>query len=189
MGGTKLLGIAPSSRRYSLSRKGLGKKGGRQVATRWALFGLMSAGLLIGCGSPQERSARHMEQAEHWAAEGKINEAIVEYRRAIQLNPKDPKAHLALAKIFIDRQEYQSGAQQIGVVRKGAPDNREAQVMMADLELKTRNPDKAREQAQALVSKYPDDTESLMILAESSFAMKDIREWTPVELPVSARLE
>jgi len=118
---------------------------------------------------------RHLADAEHWAKEGKTNEAILEYRRAIQLNPKDPKAHLALAKIYIDRQEYQSAYQQLQVVQKVDPEDHESKVLTASVMFKTRDFSKARDQAQALINSpnNQDDTEALMILAQSSFAMKD----------------
>src|SRR2546428_7421270 len=51
---------------------------------------VFGAGLLVGCASPPQMAADHVEQAEHWAARGKPNEAILEYRRAIQLDPKAP---------------------------------------------------------------------------------------------------
>src|SRR5215831_17352361 len=113
--------------------------------------------LLAGCSSPQQRAAHHMELAEHWAARGKVNEAILEYRRAIQLQPKAPAAHLALAKIFLDRQDFYSADQQLNNVRQNAPDNHEAQVMMADLMLKTRQFRESQEQAQALTKENPND--------------------------------
>lgn len=129
--------------------------------------------LLVGCASPQQKAARHFDQAQHWAAEGKTNEAVVEYRRAIQLDPKSPAARIELAKIFIERKDYISAYQQLNTVRKNAPDNYEAQVMMADVLFKARNFAEAEQQAQALVKQNPNDTEALLILAQSAFAMKD----------------
>lgn len=126
-----------------------------------------------GCGSAQERSKRHFEQAEHLAAQGKTNEAIVEYRRAIQLNPANPKAHLALSKIFVERSEFLSAYQQLSFVGQNDPNNREAQEMMADLRLKAHDFAGARDLARTLVGKYPGDTQALMVLAESSLALKD----------------
>ena len=114
-----------------------------------------------------------MELAAHWAERGKVNEAILEYRRAIQLQPRAPAAHLALAKIFLDRQDFPSAYQQLNNVRQNAPDNHEAQVMMADLMLKSQQFNEAQEQAQALIKQNPDDTEALEILAESALAVKD----------------
>jgi tetratricopeptide (TPR) repeat protein len=134
------------------------------------------AALLIGCSSVQEKSARHIADAEHWAKEGRINEAILEYRRATQLNPKDPKAHLALAKIYIDRREYQSAYQQLQVVQKIDPNDQEARVLTASVMFKTRDFSRARKQAQDLLDlpNNQDDIEALMIVAQSSFAMKDL---------------
>jgi cellulose synthase operon protein C len=134
---------------------------------------MLGSVLLTGCSSPQQRAAHHIELAEHWAARGKVNEAILEYRRAIQLQPKAPAAHLALAKIFLDRQDVPSAYQQLNNLRKNAPDNHEAQVMMADLMLETRQFREAQEQAQALTKQNPNDTEALMILTETALAMQD----------------
>jgi tetratricopeptide (TPR) repeat protein len=131
--------------------------------------------LLAGCASPQQKAARHIEQGEHWAAEGKSKEATVEFRRAIQLDPKSPTGHLALAKIFIDQKDYIGAYQQLSTVHKNSPDNHEAQVMMADVQFKARNFAEAQKQAQVLVHENPNDTESLLILAQSAFAMKDTR--------------
>ena len=137
------------------------------------LFLLACTGFLIGCASAKQRSAQHLEQADHWAAEGKTNEAIVEYRRAIQLDPKDPAAHLKLAKIFFDRQDLASCQQQLSVLNKIAPDNLDAQLLMAEMYLKVRAPDKALEVAQVIIKKNPDNPnpQAMMISAEASFAM------------------
>jgi tetratricopeptide (TPR) repeat protein len=130
----------------------------------------------IGCGSAQEKSKRHLDQADHWLAEGKTNEAILEYRRAVQLNPPDPRAHLALAKIFISKGDYLSAVKQLNNVIKNAPDNREAPDMLADLMVKVRNYKGAREQAQKILKTDPDDTLALMVLAESSFQLGDVEQ-------------
>ncbi len=156
-----------------MRRRSLGSWRARPVLVLGGLLLLACSGVLIGCGSAQERAARHLEQADHWAAEGKTNEAVVEYRRAIQLDPKDPKAHLRLAKIFLDRQDYTNGLQQLNVLHKIAPNNLEAQLMMAETFLKGRSYARAKTLAQDIITTNPDNTEALMIIAESSFAMDD----------------
>lgn len=158
---------------HPLRSRSLGTRRASPALLLGGLFLLVCTGALIGCGSAQERAARHLEQADHWLAEGKTNEAVVEYRRAIQLDPKDPKPHLKLAKIFLDRQDYTNGMQQLSVLRKIAPDNIEAQLMAAEMFLKGRSFDRARTMALDIVKNNPDNTEALMIIAESSFAMGD----------------
>lgn len=160
----------------SLRREGSVQKCGQErwlIGQKLFLLPLFAVCLLSGCASPQQKAARHIEQGRHWAAEGKMNEATVEYRRAIQLDPKSPTAHIALAKILIERKDYISAYQQLNNVSKNTPDNHEAQVMKADLLFKTRNFAEAEQQAQALVKQKPDDPDALLILAQSAFAMKD----------------
>jgi tetratricopeptide (TPR) repeat protein len=139
----------------------------------WAVS-LASIASLIGCASAQEKSARHFADAEHWAAEGKINEAIVEYRRAIQLNPKDPKAHLALAKIFIDRQDIPSGVQQLKIVLKNNPDDHDANVALAKLLIKTPQFAQAKALSDSLLKKNPNDTDALLISAQCALKTPDL---------------
>jgi tetratricopeptide (TPR) repeat protein len=146
---------------------------GRRAGTGLFCLSWFAVCLLIGCATPQQKAARHMEQAEHWAKEGKTNEAIVEYRRAIQFDPKSPTAHLALAKIFMERQDYLGTLQQLKNVLNNSPDNHEAQVMMADVLFKGRNFAEAENKAQGLVDKNSNDVDALLILAQSAFAMKD----------------
>lgn len=131
--------------------------------------------LLISCANSQQKAARHLEQAEYWAEKGKIGEATVEYRRAIQLDPSSSKAHIALAKIFMDRQDYASAFQQLKGVQKSAPENHEGQLMIADLTFRTGNFAEAEKEAQALIHENPNDADALTILAESALATKDAK--------------
>lgn len=146
-----------------------------RIEIRRALVFVVATCFLSGCASSQQKASRHLEQAEHWAANGKMGEATLEYRRAIQLDPKSPKAHLALAKIFMDRRDYVAAYQQLNIVHKNAPDNREEQLMMAELTYRTGNVGEAEKEAQALVTQSPNDVQALIILAESALAIKDTK--------------
>jgi tetratricopeptide (TPR) repeat protein len=151
------------------------RSAGWRIGSRPAFLFLLVTYLLVGCASSQQKAERHLEQAEHWAAKGKLGEATLEYRRAIQLDPKSLKARLALAKIFMDRQDYAAAYQQFDSVRKNMPDNREERLMMADLTFRTGNVAEAEKDAQVLVDQSPDDVEALAILAESALAAKDTK--------------
>jgi len=146
---------------------------GRGGVRRGGSLLVLGVFLVGGCASPQQKAARHRAEADHWAAEGKIGEATVEYRRAIQLDPKSSAARISLAKIFMDRQAYPSAYQQLVSVRKNDPQLYEGQLMMADLMLKTGDFAKAEAGAQALISQNSNDTAALMILAESAMATKN----------------
>src|SRR5579862_3289624 len=159
--------------RTRLIRSGAPRSHRWRALALWAVS-LTSVASVIGCASAQEKSARHFADAEHWAAEGKINEAIVEYRRAIQLNPKDPKAHLALAKIFIDRQDIPSGVQQLKIVLKNNPDDHDANIGLAKLLIKTPQFAQAKVLADSLLNKNRNDIDALLISAQCSLKTPDL---------------
>jgi tetratricopeptide (TPR) repeat protein len=129
--------------------------------------------LLVGCATPQQKFAHHLEQAEHWAAAGKTNEAVLEYRRAIQINPKAAAPHLAIAKIFRDREDYINAYREASTVEKNDPGNPEAQLLMADLLFRTRNFAEALKRAQTLVVQKPNDAAAWLIAAGSALALQD----------------
>ena len=148
----------------------------KSLAIRVCLcVGVLGVHLLVGCASPQQKAARHLEQAEHWAATGKTNEAILEYRRAVQLDAKSPVAHLALAKIFMDRGDYPSAYREANTVHKNNPMNEKAQLMIAELYFKTGDFTEAQKQAQTLADRNLSDIGAWMIVAESAIALKDQR--------------
>lgn len=131
--------------------------------------------LLAGCASSEQKAAQHIEQAEHWVAKGKISEATLEYRRAIQLDPKSPKARMALARLLMDQHDYAGALQQLERVRNNWPQNQDAQLAIADLEFRTANFAKAELEAKKAVDQAPDSIEALALLAESSLAAKDAK--------------
>jgi len=59
----------------------------------------LTAGFL-GC-SQEAKLARHWKKAEKYISENKINEAIIEYKNVVQLNPKDAQAHYKLGLAYL----------------------------------------------------------------------------------------
>src|SRR5262245_24530041 len=69
-------------------------------ARRAARLVLVPCLLLIayGCkGDPQAQKAVHMQKGEAYVAQEKYPEAIIEFRNAIQLDPKDAQPYYKLA--------------------------------------------------------------------------------------------
>src|SRR5262245_9774264 len=64
--------------------------------------------LAYGCkGDPQATKAAHMQKGEAYVAQGKYAEAIIEYRNAIQADPKDAQPYYKLALVFLKQGEAQ----------------------------------------------------------------------------------
>ena len=79
------------SRRRSLRLRQLGG---------WALV-LLVALLTAGCANDEERIAEFIARGEDYVASGADEEAIIEYKNVLQLDPDNPDAHEALSLAFL----------------------------------------------------------------------------------------
>src|SRR5262244_3505325 len=64
--------------------------------------------IAYGCkGDPQATKAAHMQKGEAYVAQEKYAEAIIEFRNAIKLDPKDAQPYYKLALVFLKQGEPQ----------------------------------------------------------------------------------
>src|SRR3989304_8497399 len=56
---------------------------------------------VTACGSPEQKRAKHMERGLKYFNDGKYNEAIIEYKNAVQISPKDSEGHYRLGLALI----------------------------------------------------------------------------------------
>src|SRR5229473_1434287 len=123
---------------------------------------------LVSCEQdPMARAQRQFNNAERHAKEGKTATAIIEYRRALQSNPKLIAAHFQLGKLYLDSQDYSNAFQQLSTVVKLDPSSNAARLMLADLLVKSAKYEEAKEQAGAVLGQLPNDPGALLISAQS----------------------
>ncbi len=154
------------------------RKPGR-LALQTALVFLVSCALcLTGCKklSPEQLAEQQLAKARESAKQGKVNEAIIEYRRAIQSDSTLPVLHLELAKLYLDRQDYLNGAQQLGIAIQLDPPNREAHLALASILLMAKNYTEAKEQTDAVLTRHPGDPEAMLLLARIAGGTGKIEE-------------
>src|SRR5215471_13277940 len=64
--------------------------------------------LAYGCkGDPQAKKAAYMQKGEAYVAQEKYTEAVIEYKNAIKLDPKDAQAYYKLALVYLKQGEPQ----------------------------------------------------------------------------------
>src|SRR5262249_22112750 len=64
--------------------------------------------LAYGCGGdPQAKKAAHMQKGEAYVVKEKYTEAIIEFRNASKLDPKDAQAYYKLALAYLKQGEPQ----------------------------------------------------------------------------------
>jgi len=59
-----------------------------------------------GCRSPEQKFRAHMERGQLYRQQGKLNEALLEYRNALQLNPKSADVNFEIAQVLSADQKY-----------------------------------------------------------------------------------
>lgn len=74
----------------------------------WILVVLLSTALaLTGCSTKEEKVAGFISKGDRLLAENDPVRAILEYKNALQIDPKSAKATLGLGKAYFQQQEYQ----------------------------------------------------------------------------------
>ena len=144
---------------------------------------------MSGCeGDPQAKTARHMQNGLAYVAESKYKEAIIEFRNASQLTPRDAQVHyqLGLVHLKVGLEHIQSGNQKGGAsdlqqalrafntsVKLDA-NNLNAQLKLGELYLLGKNYTETQTKAEAVLQHAPDNVEAHVLLG-NMYASKE--EW------------
>jgi len=120
--------------------------------------------VVFGCSKdPVEKRTKHMEKADGYADVQKFKEAIIEYRNAIQADPKFPRAYHQIAQAYLrtgqPREAY-------GALIRGAeldPDNVEAQLKLGQFHLLAKRTKEAGEIADLVLKKQPENIDALFL--------------------------
>ncbi|MGC2110632.1 MAG: tetratricopeptide repeat protein [Candidatus Korobacteraceae bacterium] len=131
---------------------------------------------MAGCvRDPKVRAENSYNRAEKYLKENKLDAAVIELRRALQLNPHLAKAHFALGTVEMQRNNVLPAFQQFLAATVDDPDNHEAQVMVAELLTRAHNYTEAKRTADLILSRWPDDKTGTLLLAESEIGLQDYK--------------
>jgi tetratricopeptide (TPR) repeat protein len=145
---------------------------------REKIFGILALSIMLlsldGCNrDPHVRAQKHFASAQEWLQRDKPEEAAIELRNAIQLDPRLAKAHFELAKLQLKKGEVVSGFQSLLLTVKYDPENREANLNIAEILLRGGRFTDAHAKAEAVLNKWPGDGAAQLVLAESEIGLGD----------------
>jgi tetratricopeptide (TPR) repeat protein len=116
---------------------------------------LASVLILAACGSPQEREAKHMESGKALYASGDLVKAILEFRNALQINPRGVEARYYVGLILERQGNLPAAYAAYQEVSLQDPNHREAQEKLGQFALMGADPEKALLHADRLIKLDP----------------------------------
>jgi tetratricopeptide (TPR) repeat protein len=143
--------------------------------TRWALAGIFALLLCAsGCGGAEERGRKAAERADAYAAQGKIDEAIVEYRNALKATPRDGDARFKLGNLLLRKGNSEAASKELVRAAELLPKRADVQTRVALIMMAHNDFEAARRYAEAAVNADGKNVEAQIVLANTLARLKDI---------------
>jgi tetratricopeptide (TPR) repeat protein len=121
-----------------------------------SLLAASLAGALLACASDAERRDRHLREAEAYLAAGKAEEALLELRSALRLEPTSAEINFRIAELLRASQRVAEALFFYGETRRLDPQHVPAALAEAELLMFDR-PDQARELIDGVIGREPEN--------------------------------
>lgn len=134
---------------------------------------LLMAVVLAACGGAQARYAAHMARGKHYMEQGKLDKASVEFRNALQIEPKAADALFATGQVAERLGDLRGAFGAYEAVLGVQPDFVPAQVSIASYYVMAGLPDRALKFIEPELAKHPDSAALLVLRGAARLALKD----------------
>jgi tetratricopeptide (TPR) repeat protein len=138
----------------------------------WRLF--FVAGTIALAAACRKSPADHIKSGDDFTAQKKYNEAIVEYRAALQADEKLGEVRLKLGDIYADQGDVANAYREYVRASDLLPDSRDAQLKGGSMLLFANRFAEAKTRAEQVLKKNPHDSTALMLLGNALAGLKDI---------------
>src|ERR1700733_15235672 len=127
------------------------------------------------CDRDVERVKRdYVERGDRYAKDNNIDAAIIEYRNAVQEDPRFAEAYRKLSAAYLKRGDGAKALQAATTAADLIPDVPEAQIEAGDLLLLAGRFDNAKTRAERVVAANPDNVAARVLLGNAKAGLKDV---------------
>jgi Tfp pilus assembly protein PilF len=163
------------------------------MTSRWtsrsALAGLLlSAVLAAACGNPAQQKLEHIARGDTYMEARKPREAVIEYRKAVQIDPEWGEAHRKLARAYMEANEPGSAYEAYARAADIDPDDVGSAMAAGELLLAGGAFDRARARAEMVLQRHPRNVDAQILLGHAlagldrpEAAIEQIREAIELE--------
>ena len=135
---------------------------------------LLALFALAGCSNPNVRKDKYLKSGKDYIAHGRYEEAVVQLRNAIDVDPKFAAAHLELARAYLNLNSRREAFRELQQVLVLDPQNREAKLELAPLLIAGREYDKADALIREVLKDDPRNSQAHAILARRYTETKNL---------------
>lgn len=146
---------------------------GTRLSALIAVFGcLVTSG---ACRNNSEAATReYLKSGDGYAAQGKYEEAVIEYRNAVQQDPKSGEAHLKLAQAYEHLGDLKNATGEYVRAADLLPSNTAVQVQAANLLLTARQFEDAKARAEMGLVASPENVEAQIAKGNALAGLKNL---------------
>ena len=136
----------------------------------------VAGALLAGCASDEESLAAHYQRGEEYREGGDLDEAIIEFKNALQIDPNHAKAHYGLAQTFLAQGKAREGFWELRETVRLDPSNHDAAVQFAQISIYAGEIEEALERADAILAESPEDEKAWLVKGQAHEALEQEAE-------------
>jgi len=143
----------------------------RSALSVFTMLALLSA----ACSTdPNRAKADALTRGNQYFAAHKVNEAILEYRRAVQLDPKFGEARAKLGDAYLESGDVANALRETVRAADLLPDRADVQIKAGNLLLASGSYEDARSRADHVLAKTPQHVEALVLRGNALASLKDL---------------
>lgn len=140
-----------------------------------AYLGAIAFGILLSACShdPNLRKQEYLKSDQQFFQQGKYQDAAIQFRNALQTDPRFAAAHYELARCYLKLEAWNSPYSELLRAAELDPSNRAAQIEMGKLFVMGREYNRARDKADLLLRQNPQDIDAHVIGAQALAGLGD----------------
>src|SRR4030095_7025412 len=138
------------------------------------LVGLLAAAAIVCPSNPTTTKAQHIARGDAYLAQKKINEAIIEYRNAVNIDPRDGEARTKLGDAYLENRDIRNAFGEFVRAADLLPDNAEAQIRAGQVLLLVGQFEDAKSRADKVLAADPKHVTAQILRGNALAGLKDI---------------
>lgn len=138
------------------------------------LLGVLLAVTLAGCANDADRVAGFMKSGETYVEKGQYDEAVIEFKNVLQINPEHAGAHEALSLAYLETEKPREAYWEMSETVRLDPKNVEARLRYGTISAAIGEHDVALEQAEAVLALDPKSAPAFILRAQGREAKEDL---------------